>query len=222
MIYSKEYYKEYRKNHKEKIRESNKKWRNKNPDYNKNYQEKYKKDNPEKIREIGKRYRTRNKEKIKEYRNKNKERFKKYHKKYYQSNREKLIQNSKRYYEKNKDKRNNHFKIRRRKDKNFKIICYLRSRVWFILKHYTKTGKIYSSKKYGIDYKAIIEYLKPFPKNLSNYQIHHIKPLFTFNFVNKDGSTNLKEIGKAFLPQNHKWLTIKEHKEIHKRLNNGS
>lgn len=74
-----------------------------------------------------------------------------------------------------------------------------------------------TSKQYGIDYKAIIEHLKPFPKDYltskNKYHIHHIKPLHTFNFIHKDGSTKLKEVQRAFSPTNHKWLTIKEHKK---------
>lgn len=105
-------------------------------------------------------------------------------------------------------------------DREFAIKTRLRDLLSRGLKHYTKTGKIYSSKKYGINYKAIIEYLKPFPKNISNYQIHHIKPLFTFKFVNPDGSTNLETIKEAFKPENHKLLTIEKHKNInHFELN---
>ena len=65
-----------------------------------------------------------------------------------------------------------------------------------------------TSKKYGINYQAIIEYLKPLPENLSNYHIHHIKPLFTFDF------NNLEEIKKAFAPENHKLLLIEEHRKL--------
>lgn len=86
----------------------------------------------------------------------------------------------------------------------------LRARVYNALKYYTKTGKIMSSKKYGVDYKNIIEYLKPFPKNLSKYHIDHIKPLCSFNFINKGGSTNLEEIKKAFAPENHQFLLAEE------------
>jgi len=104
-----------------------------------------------------------------------------------------------------------------RNDANFRLCVGLRSRFCQVMKKYTQEGKIKSSKKYGIDYKAIIEHLKPFPKDLRNYEIYHIKPLHTFNFVNKDGSTNLKEVRKAFAPKNHIILTKEEHKKIHKK-----
>ena len=93
--------------------------------------------------------------------------------------------------------------------------CRLRMSLNHAFKKYTKTGKIMPSKKYGVDYKEIIEHLKPFPEDLSNYEIHHIRPLHTFNFTNKDGSTDLKEVSKAFAPENHKLFTKEEHKEIH-------
>ena len=64
------------------------------------------------------------------------------------------------------------------------------------------------SKDYGINYKKIIENLKPFPKDIENYEVHHIKPIYTFNFNDPE------EIKKAFAPKNHKLLTIQEHKKI--------
>ena len=125
----------------------------------------------------------------------------------------------KEYRKENQGKINEFRKNKYKTNLDFKIAVTLRNSLRKMLKLYTKTGKIHQSGEYGVDYKAIIEYLKPFPEDLSNYEIHHKKPLFTFNFVNKDGSTNLKEVSKAFAPDNHKWLTIKEHKEIHKNRN---
>ena len=154
-----------------------------------------------------------NPKKVKEHYKENKEEFREY-----------VLERNKKRIRKNKErirKKNREYQKRKRKiDLDFRIKGYLRIRLWETLNKYTKTRKIMSSKKYGIDYKAIIEHLKPFPKDLSNYQIHHIKPLFTFNFVNPDGSTNLNEVKEAFSPQNHKWLTIEEHrnKKLNKRL----
>ena len=108
-------------------------------------------------------------------------------------------------------------KKRRGVDPEYKIRKILRHYLSQALVTYTKTGKIMSSKRYGIDYKAIIKHLKPFPKDLSNYQIHHIKPLFTFKFMNKNGSQNLKAIKEAFKPENHKWITSRKHREINHR-----
>ena len=94
----------------------------------------------------------------------------------------------------------------------------LRAQLRNLLLRYFKTGKVITSKKYGIDYKAIIEKLKPFPKDIKNYDIHHIKPLATFNFINEDGSTNLEEVRKSFTPENLILLTKEEHKEIHEKV----
>ena len=70
--------------------------------------------------------------------------------------------------------------------------------------------KIKKANEYGINYKAIIEHLKPFPKNRHLYHIDHIRPLCSFNFINKDGTQNLEEIKKAFVPENHQWLLTEE------------
>ncbi|GAI09868.1 unnamed protein product [marine sediment metagenome] len=82
-----------------------------------------------------------------------------------------------------------------------------------------KTGKVMTLKTYGIDYKEIINHLQPFPKDISKYHIDHKKPLCSFQFINKDGSTNLEEIKKAFAPENHQWLTIQENLRKGGRIN---
>ncbi len=222
---------------KEKQREYMKKWRKEHPEKVRKYNKKYKQENKKEIREYNKNYRQRPKVKIrrreynkrwrKEYPEKvkgqntkwdkeNPDYMEEYNKKYNQEHPD----YAKRYREENKGKRNENSKRRRSIDKNYNLITRLRQVFLQALKLYTKTGKIMSSKKYGISYKAIIEHLKPFPRDLKNYEIHHIKPLFTFNLVDEDGSTNLGEIRKAFAPENHKWLTVKEHRKInHRRLN---
>ena len=63
-----------------------------------------------------------------------------------------------------------------------------------------------SSRKYGINYKAIIEHLKPFPKDIENYEVDHVVPLSWFDF------NNLEEIKWAWAPENHQWLTIEENR----------
>ena len=150
-----------------------------------------------------------------------KAREKEYHKKYYQEHKEEREKYNKKWKEKNKDKireqgkkyrqglefkkeRNFRLKNKYTKDKNFNIKGRLRCLFRNTLKNYTKTGKIWSASKYGINYKAIIEYLKPFPKDLSKYHLDHIKPLCSFDL------TNPEEIKKAFAPKNHQWLTIQE------------
>jgi len=93
-----------------------------------------------------------------------------------------------------------YIKDRRSNDINYKLIIDLRSTLNRALKLYSTTGKIMPSKKYGIDYKKIIEHLKPFPKDIKNYDVDHIMPLSRFDLDNP------KEIKWAFEPENHQWL----------------
>ena len=149
-----------------------------------------------------------------EYRLKHPEKHKQYSKSYRDRNKEKrkiaCLNWTKNNPEKRRKIENKYRKNRWKIDKNFNIKIKLRNRLNFILNKYLKTGKIMSSRKYVINYKKIIEHLKPFPKNLKKFEIDHIRPLCSFNFVNKDGSTNLEEVRNAFLPSNHQWLTAKE------------
>ena len=64
-----------------------------------------------------------------------------------------------------------------------------------------------SSKKYGINWKEIIESLKPFPENLKDFEIDHIIHLHTFNL------TNPEEVKKAFATSNLRWLTMEENRK---------
>ena len=139
-------------------------------------------------------------------------------KKYYLKNKDKIKKYKKDWDTENQEHLRNYERHKRKTDKNHLIKCRLRTRLRHVLKIYTETEKIMTSKKYGIDYKLIIEHLKPFPEDLSKYDIHHIKALFTFNFINPDGSTNLEEIKKAFAPENHQWLTIQEHRSKWRKI----
>jgi len=114
------------------------------------------------------------------------------------------------YPEKARTYHNNYNKKKRKTDKNFNIKSRLRCLFGNALRVYTKTGKIKKSKEYGIDWNKVIEHLKPFPKDLSLYHVDHIRPLCSFNFINKDCSQNLEEIKIAFAPENHQWLLAEE------------
>lgn len=189
--------------------------------------------NRDRILEERKEYRVLNKDKINRWFKKNQKRRNEYNKNYLTNHPGKKREYDKKYNEKHREEisikkkikwqkirdvqipKNSLYQLKRRKiDKNFNMLHRLRSRLYFILKVYTKTGKIMPSKKYGIDYQAIINYLKPFPEDISKYQVHHKKALFTFNFVKEDDSTNLEEIKKAFAPENHQWITIEEHRKL--------
>ena len=89
-------------------------------------------------------------------------------------------------------------------NKEIKIKHNLRVSLSTAFKKYSTTGKIVTSKKYGINYKAIIKHLKPFPKDISKYHIDHIKPLCSFDFNNPE------DIKLAFAPENHQWLLVED------------
>jgi hypothetical protein len=215
--------KEYRKNHKEEIKKYKKRWYQKNKERIRKERDNNRKEINEKAKEYRKRERNKTRMRQKKYWEKNKGYYRQKSKENYNKNKEEIKKYKKEWKKKNPEYHKNYDKKylanKYKTDKEFKISVNLRSALTRALKLYTKTGKVMSSKKYGINYKKIVEHLKPFPKDLTNYQIHHIKPLHTFNFINKDGSTNLKEIKKAFMPKNHKWVTKKEHREIHNQLN---
>jgi len=98
-------------------------------------------------------------------------------------------------------------KLRRKIDVEFAIADRLRRSLNHALTKYSKNGKIMSSKKYGINWKEVIESLKPFPENLENFEIDHIAPLRAFNL------TKIEEIKKAFHPSNLQWLTLEENRK---------
>jgi hypothetical protein len=97
----------------------------------------------------------------------------------------------------------------------------IRKSVRNLFRIYIKTGKIMSSSKYGINYKKIIENLKPFPTDLSKYHVDHKRPLCSFKFVNEDGTQNLEDIKKAFAPDNLQWLTVQENLRKSGKYENG-
>lgn len=157
--------------------------------------------------------------KVRDYQEENKEKIKLRKMEYYKNNKEHIKQKSKLGREQrpqvmeNWRKRNRkHINSYNRKQKNkrrlknpvYHALLKLRSRFNDAMSKYTKTGKIMTSKKYGIDFEKIIEHLKPFPKDPSVYHIDHIRPLSSFNLNNPD------EIRVAFAPENHQWLTAKE------------
>ncbi len=86
----------------------------------------------------------------------------------------------------------------------FRTIFNLRWLVRNAFKLYSKTGKIKSSKKYGIDYNAIFKYIGPCPGNRGEYHIDHIFPLSAFDLDDQD------QIKLAFSPKNHQWLKVEE------------
>jgi hypothetical protein len=92
-------------------------------------------------------------------------------------------------------------KYRKKIDYKYYLKSKLRARLRDAFKEYSKTGKINTSKEYGIDYNAIIEHLGPCPGEREEYHIDHIFPLSAFDF------DNLGHIKVAFAPENHQWLS---------------
>ncbi len=102
------------------------------------------------------------------------------------------------------------FKLRN--DKQFAITDRLRRSLNHALTKYSKTGKIMSSRKYGINWKEVIESLKPFPKNLNEFGIDHIIPLSSLDLNDKE------QVRKAFAPENLQWLTMSENRRKSNRI----
>ena len=171
---------------------------------------------------------------FKEYYQKNKERIKEKNRKhyrevYYPKNKEKIKAKHREYARlRNKEERNKkerelyklnskkqiervkaRIKQRRKTDKEFVVFERLRSR--FRLTFINKP-----KPKIKLNWKRIIEYLKPIPDDINNYDIHHIKPIESFNFVNDEGKIINEAVIEAFKPENHLLLTKEEHRKFHK------
>ena len=99
-----------------------------------------------------------------------------------------------------KNKINERDRKRRKNNESFNLQNNLRSHFSKSLKLYSETGKIMPIKKYDVDVKAIIEHLKPFPKDIENYEVDHIIPLSKFDH------NNLEQVRRAWTPKNHAWL----------------
>ena len=200
--------KKYYQENKERILQQEKEYRKEHPEKRREYMKKYVEEHKEQRKEYAKKYREENKDKISEknrkYNLKNKEKIRKAKKGYEQRESSKMMRR-KRDNERYRKKKNEYQNNKKKKDPNFAVQMRIRR---LGLQAFGKfaNGKIMKSRKYGIDYQAIIEHLKPFPEDLSKYHIDHIRPLCSFKFINEDGTQNLEEIKKAFAPENHQWL----------------
>jgi len=145
---------------------------------------------------------------LKKYVKDNKEEIKRNTLKYSRS--EKGIKKNIEYREIKRDKKkhnkymNNWIKNKIKNDLSFAIEQRLRRRLNHAINRYIKDKKYMKSNQFHIDYEKVIEHLKPFPKDIENYHIDHIVPLCLFDF------NNPIHIKKAFAPENHQWLTIKD------------
>lgn len=232
MFNEKEYRKKYYLNNKEKIRARSAKCYSEKKDDCLNQMKKYSKKNKELIKKRRRKHYLANKDVILErninWRKANKEKFVAYQKIYQEENKEKIKEIKKQYRINHREelnalqrkynlekphlkraRNNRYFSKKYATNENFVKMCRLRGLFNQAFKRYSKTGKAYKSKKYGVDFQAICEYLGPCPGDRKKYRIHHIKPLHTFDF---DDPEQVKE---AFSPENHQWVSIEKHEEIH-------
>ena len=103
-----------------------------------------------------------------------------------------------------KDYRNSYQNSKYREDEKFRVDRLLRNSLGQALRIYTSEGKIMSSKKYGIDYRACVEHLGDRPDNEHRWVIDHIRPCCSFDL------TDPKQVKACFSPQNLRWLTAEE------------
>ena len=89
--------------------------------------------------------------------------------------------------------------------------CRLANSLYKAMKLYTETGKVMSSKEYGIDYDAIIKKLGYPPAK--DYHIDHIQPVSSFDL------TDPEQVRRAFAPDNLRWLAAKLNMAINNTRN---
>ena len=186
------YLKVYNQQNKERILKKKKEWDKKNP-------EKVKKSRKEYMKKYNSHLET-------------KEMRKEYTKKYNLKNKEKILKQQREYNQRPDviKRRREWGKIQREKDKKDKEIMIrkrLRSYFRTMFRRYCNGEQKKFSEKYGIKWDKVVESLKPFPENLNDYQIDHIKPLCSFKFINKNNKVINEEIQKAWNPNNLQWLT---------------
>lgn len=204
------YQKEYRANNKEKISARNKAYREKNK---------------EKLAERNKKYRQENKEKVRvqrrEYDKKNEAKLKEYQKWYNKVNKDRISERNKKYYQEHKDQRlkyaNERTKVRLKIDSNFRMARICRKYVQRCLSN-KKVKRTEEALGYSFkDLKEHIEsqfYNDMSWSNTDAWEIHHIIPLDSFNFLNEDGTDNYEVIKEANALGNLIPLFKEDHKKV--------
>lgn len=204
----KEYNKRYQEENKEILKIKSKNYRIKNREKILQYSKEYKINNKETILQQAREYYHKNKdiinEKAKLWKQKNPEYNKEYKKKYYYKNRDKILSYEIEYRKKNlllvrdrerknkskpksKQRRNLYSAERRKKDLNYKLRWYLRTRINKVLKQEKKYDKTINLIGCSINYlKNYLESQFDDEMSWSNYglygwHIDHVKPCVSFD-----------------------------------------
>lgn len=194
----------YYKNNIEKVRESKKKWKEKNPEADKIYSRKYRKENKERVKAIVHKSYLKNRDKklaySKKYREENKEKTKIRHDRYRRNNKEKERVRHAKYREENRVKIYNSSKIYFENNINARLARKLRSRMKMALmkqgvnksrKTYELVGCTLSKLKSHIE-KQFIDGMTWDNHDLFGWHIDHIRPCKSFDL------SNLEEQKKCF------------------------
>jgi len=159
------------------------------------------------------------KEYFKEYYKKNKEKYKEYIKKYQQSEKgqKKRKEYGKKYNSdpKIREKRIVYDREKYEKNSTIKIYKTINAYIKNCIRRYVRDGKLnvvnstynFYTIVYGIDIHEIINYLKPFPKDIENYELDHKIPIRNFDLTNKE------QIKEAYKKENLQLLTSLENKK---------
>jgi len=154
-----------------------------------------------------------------EYYKKNKEKCKEYIKKYQQSEngKKKIKEYRKKYNLKPsvRKKRIIHDREKYERNPQIKIYKTINAYIKNCIRRYVRDGELkivnstynFYTIVYGINIYEIIDYLKPFPKDIENYEIDHIIPITKFDLTDKE------QIKKAYQKTNLQLLTSHDNKK---------
>ena len=215
----------YREEHKDELLEYQKEYRAKNKEKISEKSKIYREKNKEKLAERSKKYYQENKEKVeaqkREYNKKNGAKLKEYQKWYNKVNKDRISERNKKYYQEHKEylsqQRNERTKYRTRTDPNFRIARLCRKYVRRCLNN-EKTKR--TEEILGYSFEELKEYIESqfyggmSWDNASMWEIHHIVPLDSFNFLNEDGTDNYDIVRKANSLDNLIPLFKKDHKKV--------
>lgn len=158
-------------------------------------------------KEYDKKWHLKNKKKRKKQTKEWRENNPKYAIEWQRNNPKRILEIKERFQKNNPGYIGKYCKERKKTDKIFAIICRLRDRKNQAIKRAIKTGNLprdFIFKGVKIDYKAILEVLKPYPKDISKY---HIDEKFPYSKVDWNDKESIK---KCFAPSNHQWLLARD------------